>query len=160
MRSSVVAGRIVTAALLVWMAVIHIHLWSAGYRHIHDIGPLFLVDFGAGLAAALAVLAAPRRLLPLAALGVAGLAAGTLAGLLISINRGLFGFRDSLSAPYAKESIAAEALAIAAGLALCGLSYAGRGISGPSAPRRRRSPSGPQAAPEPASPSGNPSGPG
>lgn len=40
---------------------------------------------------------------------------GVLAGLIVSVNFGLFGFKEALSAPYAGESIAIE---IAAGAAL------------------------------------------
>ena len=40
---------------------------------------------------------------------------GILAGLVASVNFGLFGFKEALSAPYAGESIALE---IAAGAAL------------------------------------------
>jgi hypothetical protein len=48
------------AALLVWSGVIHLQLWSDGYRGIPVIGPLFLLQGIASivLAAALAVLAA------------------------------------------------------------------------------------------------------
>lgn len=102
------------------MGTVHFHLWQSGYRDIHVIGPLFLLNFILALAVALAVLAAPRRLLPYVALAAVGLAAGTLAGLLISVNDGLFGFRDSLSAPFAHESIVAEAVVIVSGLGLSG----------------------------------------
>lgn len=113
------------------MAVIHFHLWdSGGYRHIHVIGPLFLANFVVGLVVALGLLGAPRRLLPLVGLAASGLGAGTLAGLLISVNYGLFGFRDTLSAPFAHESIVAESVVIVAGLLLSGLSARGRRRSG------------------------------
>ena len=118
MRPEIVAGRVIAAGLIGWVAWIHLHLWNDGYRHIHDIGPLFLSNFVLGVLAGLAVLVAPTRLLPLAALGAALLAGGTLVGLAVSINHGLFGFRDSSNAPFAHLSILVESLAIAAGLAL------------------------------------------
>lgn len=118
MRPEIVAGRLATAGLLGWMAWIHLHLWDGGYRHIHDIGPLFLANFGLGVAAGLTVVAVPERFLPPAALGAALLAGGTLAGLAISVNHGLFGFRDSTDAPFAYLSIWVESLAVASGLAL------------------------------------------
>jgi hypothetical protein len=118
MRFANLAGRAVTAGLLIWIAVIHLHLWSSGYRHIHVIGLLFLANFIGAVVLALAVLAAPRRLLALAEVGAAALAAGTLAGLIVSVEVGLFGFKDSFSAPYAKESLVVEAVTIVAALAV------------------------------------------
>jgi hypothetical protein len=118
MRWQLLPGRIVAAGLVVWMGWIHLHLYNHGYSHIHDIGPLFLANFVSALVVAVALLVTPSRLLPLAGLAAAGLAAGTLAGLLISVNYGLFGFRDSLSAPFAHLSLVVEVLSIAAGLAL------------------------------------------
>jgi hypothetical protein len=108
------------AALLVWSSVIHLHLWSQSYHQIPTIGPLFLLQGIAGLVMAVAV-AVARRFVVL--VGAALFALGTVAGLLISVNVGLFGFKDSLSAPFAKESlivelVAAAVLAVAAGLAL------------------------------------------
>ncbi|HWE54593.1 MAG TPA: hypothetical protein VG435_03730 [Acidimicrobiales bacterium] len=118
MRPEIVVGRLVTAGLLGWMAWIHLHLWDGGYRHIHDIGPLFLANFVLAVLAGLVVVAAPARLLPFAAVGAALLAGGTLVGLAISINHGLFGFRDSTNAPFADLSIWVEALAVVAGVVL------------------------------------------
>jgi hypothetical protein len=119
MRWQLLPGRIVAAGLVVWMGWIHLHLYSHyHYNHIHDIGLLFLANFVSAVVVAVALLVTPSRLLPLAGLGAAGLAAGTLAGLLISVNYGLFGFRDSFSAPFAHLSLVVEVLSIAAGLAL------------------------------------------
>lgn len=114
----ILAGRVVSAGLLGWMAWIHLHLWTGGYRHIHVIGPMFLVNFVAAVAVGLAVLGVPRRLLPVASASAALLAAGTLVGLAVSIHVGLFGFRDSLRAPFAELSVWVEAAAGVAGLAL------------------------------------------
>jgi hypothetical protein len=99
-KSLATVGVVAGAALLVWSSVIHLHLWSTGYRHIPTIGPLFLVQgiIGIAVAAGLVVL---RR--PLAFAGGALFALGTAGGLLLSVNVGLFGFQDSLSAPFAVE---------------------------------------------------------
>ncbi len=94
--------------LLVASAVIHLHLWSTGYRHIPTIGPLFLLQGIAGIVVALAV-AVTRNLL--VALGAALFAAGTIGGLVLSVEVGLFGFRDSFSAPYATMSLVIESAA-------------------------------------------------
>ena len=116
--ADLVAGRVAVAGLLAWMGWIHLHLWSNGYRHIPTVGPMFLANFVGAVAVALAVLAVPARLLVFAAAGAALTAAGTLGALIISVNVGLFGFRDSSNAPFAHLSIWVEALALAVSLAL------------------------------------------
>src|SRR6516164_6937550 len=83
------ALRLAAIALLSVVAWIHLHLWQSGYRHIPTVGPLFLA----------AVVAA------------AGVDAGILAALIGSINLGLFGFTESLNAPFVVESILIETLA-------------------------------------------------
>src|SRR5215472_8643714 len=80
------------AALLVWSGVIHLMLWSDGYKDISVIGPLFLVQGIVGIVLALAIVA--LRWLALIAIGAAtGVA--TAAGLLLSVHVGLFGFKES-----------------------------------------------------------------
>jgi len=108
------------AAALAWSSVIHLQLWSDGYRTISVIGPLFLIQGIAGIALAL-VLVVFRW----AALLAAGalLLAGTAAGLLLSAGIGLFGYQESLAVPYAVSSLTVEfagaaALAAAAVLLL------------------------------------------
>jgi hypothetical protein len=106
------------AAMLIWSSWIHIKLWADGYKDIHIIGPLFLAQ---GIACVL--LAIPLviwRSLPLQLAGAVTLAA-TAAGLLISINWGLFGMQESLSVPYVVLSLYVEfagAAALLAGAAL------------------------------------------
>jgi hypothetical protein len=104
-----VALCLVGAALLVVSSVIHLHLWSTGYRHIPTIGPLFLLQGVAGIALAL-VISVSRR--PWAALAGALFAASTIGGLLVSVEVGLFGFKDSLSAPDATSSLVVESAAL------------------------------------------------
>jgi hypothetical protein len=93
------------AVALVWSSVIHLQLWSDGYRAISVIGPLFLIQGIAGIALAL-VLVAFRRAVLLAAGAV--LLAGTAAGLLLSAGVGLFGYQESLAVPYAASSLTVE----------------------------------------------------
>jgi len=102
-------ARLVAAALMVWVGWIHLHLYQDGYSHIHVIGPSFLANFAASVAGALALVAAPRRFVAAVAAGDAALMAGTLVALLVSVNFGLFGFKDSLSAPFAHLAVALEA---------------------------------------------------
>src|SRR6202167_3548872 len=110
------------AALLVWSGVIHLQLWSDGYRSISVIGPLFLIQGIASIVLAVA-LAAFQRLALLAAGAV--LAAATAAGLLLSAGIGLFGYVESLAVPYAETSLVVEVtsaavLAAAAAIVLAG----------------------------------------
>ncbi len=102
---------VVGAVLLACSSAIHLHLWSDGYRSIPTIGPLFLVQGIVGIALAVGVVVLRRP----CALAVGALfALGTMGGLLLSVNVGLFGFRDSLRAPWAVESLVLEAAAAGA----------------------------------------------
>ncbi len=104
-RRAVNTLAVLGAALMVWSGVIHLQLWSDGYRNISVIGPLFLIQ-GAGSIALAVVLGVFRRVVLLAA-GAVTMAA-TAAGLLLSAGIGLFGFRDGLAVPYAGSSLAVE----------------------------------------------------
>ena len=110
--ADLIVGRLAGAGLLVWMAWIHWHLWGTGYEHLHIVGPLFLVNAVGGVLMALAVLAVPWRWLSPTAAAGALMAGGTLVGLAISINVGLFGFKDYLNAPFARLSVWVESAAI------------------------------------------------
>lgn len=120
---------VVGGLLLVWSAGIHAHLWlSVGYRHIPTIGPLFLLQ--SVTAVALGALAVVVHRAWSALLG-AGFGVATIGGLVVSVQHGLFGFRDSWSAPFATQSLVVEAVAvvflgIAAGLCLVGTEDTGR----------------------------------
>ena len=130
-QSSQLAGLAATVAfvvgglLLVWSSYIHFHLWnSEGYRHIATIGPLFLLQSIAGLV--LGVLLIAIRRVWAALLGM-GFALSTLAGFLISVEHGLFGFKDSWQAPFANQAFAIELTAAAilgVGGAICAAGWA------------------------------------
>jgi hypothetical protein len=104
-RWAVTLLAVVGAALLVWSAVIHLQLWSDGYRDISVIGPLFLIQGIASIALALPLVVF-RRLVLLAAGAI--LLAATAVGLLLSAGVGLFGYQESLAVPYAETSLAVE----------------------------------------------------
>ena len=93
------------AGFLVWSGVIHLMLWSDGYKDVATIGPLFLVQGIAGIVIALAIVALRRLALLIVGAG-AGVA--TAGGLLISVNFGLFGLKESLATTYATLSLAVE----------------------------------------------------
>jgi hypothetical protein len=104
-RTAITLGLVAGAALLASSGLIHLQLWAMGYRTIPTIGPLFLLQGVAGLLLAI-VLLLWRRLLVVAA--GAGFMVATVAGLLVSIKFGLFGFMDTFAAPYAGLSAVLE----------------------------------------------------
>jgi predicted lipoprotein with Yx(FWY)xxD motif len=83
--------RIAGAGLLIATAAIHLDLYLTGYRTIPTIGWLFLLQVITGFGLGLLVLATGDRLI--AAAG-ALFAASTLGGYLISVQFGLFGFKE------------------------------------------------------------------
>jgi hypothetical protein len=124
--------------LLVWSAAIHYHLWSEpdGYRSIATIGPLFLLQSIAGLVLGVGIVVVRR--LWAAFLGI-GFAAATVAGFLVSVSHGLFGFKDSWLAPFAKQAFAIEV--VAAGLLVVAAALC---LAAPSHETSPPTPSGPE----------------
>jgi hypothetical protein len=116
--------------LIVWSAFIHFHLWDEtdGYRSIPTIGPLFLLQSIAGLVVGIGVVAVRR--LWVALVGI-GFVVSTLVGFLLSVAVGLFGFKDSWLAPFAKEAFTVELLTVVVLIAAAALCLVG------SAPRAR-----------------------
>jgi hypothetical protein len=104
-RAAITLGMAVGSALLATSGAIHLHLWAMGYRTIPTIGPLFLIQGLAGAAMAI-LLAVSRRLLIVVT--AAGFMVATIGGYLISIYVGLFGFMDTLAAPFAAVSLGVE----------------------------------------------------
>jgi predicted lipoprotein with Yx(FWY)xxD motif len=83
--------RITGAGLLTATAAIHLDLYLTGYRTIPTIGWLFLLQVIVGFGLAALVVVTGNRLV--AAAG-AGFALSTLGGYLLSVQFGLFGFRE------------------------------------------------------------------
>ena len=104
-RVGITLGLVIGSALLAASGAIHLQLWSMGYRTIPTIGPLFLVQGIAGALLAVLLLLSRRLLIVVMA---AGFMIATIGGLLLSINVGLFGFMDTLAAPYAGLSLGVE----------------------------------------------------
>jgi hypothetical protein len=104
-RWTVLALTATGAGFLVWAGVIHLMLWSDGYKDISVIGPLFLVQGIVSIILGVVIVA--FRWLALLVLG-AGWGIATAVGLLLSVNVGLFGFQESLSVPYGELSLAVE----------------------------------------------------
>jgi hypothetical protein len=127
MSADSVLRRLAAIAILVAGGT-HFDLWlEHGYRHVHVIGPLFLLN--AVSAAVFALLLAWRggTLVELAGLGYA---AATLTAFFVSVYHGLFGFVEVLDGT--AQTIAA--LAEGTALVLLALSLA---RSGATAPGRR-----------------------
>ncbi|KOU34894.1 hypothetical protein [Streptomyces sp. WM6378] len=77
------------AATLAASGYIHAQLYITGYRYIHVIGVMFLLQASASFAiAALLLIGDP----PLIRLAAAGAAAGALGGFAVSRTTGVFGF--------------------------------------------------------------------
>jgi hypothetical protein len=102
-RRALAFARYLGAAALLAVGVDHIEQYYVNYyRAVPTIGTLFLLNFISALVVALALVAPVRRIagrvadrvLMILAIGGIGIAGGTLAGLLISENGGLFGFME------------------------------------------------------------------
>ena len=108
--------RVAGAGLLAATAAIHLDLYLTGYRTIPTIGVLFLLQIIAGFGLAALVLATGNRLV--AAAG-AGFALSTLGGYLISVQFGLFGFKEvRTTAGIVAGLLEVAAFAVLAALAL------------------------------------------
>ncbi|MFK0158265.1 hypothetical protein ACIQVK_40145 [Streptomyces sp. NPDC090493] len=102
------ALRWATAATLAAGGYVHAQLYVDGYRYVHVIGPLFLLQAGASFALAVLLAAGTPPLLLRAA--AAGVALGALGGFAASRTVGVFGFteRGLQPAPQAGLSLLAE----------------------------------------------------
>ncbi|WP_055590153.1 hypothetical protein [Peterkaempfera griseoplana] len=103
------ALRSAAAATLAVSGYIHAQLYIDGYRFIHVIGPLFLLQAASSFAlAVLLLIGTPPLLVRIAA---AGAALGALGGFVASRTVGVFGFTEHglQPAPQAVLSLLAEA---------------------------------------------------
>ena len=114
--------RVAGAGLLIATGAIHLDLYLTGYRTIPTIGWLFLLQVIAAFGLGLAVLATGGRTViasRLAAAAGAGFALATLAGYLLSVWTGLFGFTEvRTTAGIVVGVIDVAAFAVLAALAL------------------------------------------
>ncbi|GGO81364.1 hypothetical protein [Wenjunlia tyrosinilytica] len=122
--------RVAGAGLLLTMGAIHLYLWSDGYRDLAKIGVLFLLNaIGAGVLG-LAVLASPTRYLGVPAVLGSLFTLGTLAGLVVSLTSGLFGFQEVIGAPWVRTTIWVESAGVLVLAGLAVLAFAGAGRPG------------------------------
>lgn len=122
LRAAAVAARYLGAAALLGVGLDHLEQYSAEhYSAIRTIGTLFALNFASATLIAGALTAPVQRLpgragriaLPLLSAGGIGVAAGSLAGLLLSESTGLFGFIEVGYRPAILLSIGLEATTIA-----------------------------------------------
>lgn len=116
-RTSVnqVAARVAAAALVIATGAIHLYLYQDGFSAIPTIGRLFLANFVVAVVLGLAVLVRGRWIWGL--LG-AGFCLGTLAGFLVSVHWGLFGYQETLSGAWQQRAAAVEIAGAVACLAV------------------------------------------
>ncbi|MER7461933.1 hypothetical protein [Streptomyces sp. NPDC097981] len=126
---AVLALRLLGAGLTAAMAAIHLRLWATGYADLHVIGVLFLLNGIGGALLALALAAAPARHLGAVAALTGLFTAGTLAGLVLALTSGLFGFTESPDAELVRPTLVVES---AGAVTLAALAVLARGR----APRR------------------------
>jgi hypothetical protein len=117
------------AVCLAGSGVIHLYLWGKqyGYRDVPTIGPLFLIQGITAILIGLIVIVSRQVGVLLVA---AGMLVTSVIALVLAIEVGLFGFKDSWLAPYAwttfYEEIAGGVLLLAAAGVLCFSGKAGR----------------------------------
>jgi len=110
MSAEPVLRRLAAIAILVAGGT-HFDLWlDHGYRSVHVIGPLFLLNVVS--AAVIAALLLWRGAAPVQLIGL-GYAASTLAAFFVSVYYGLFGFGETLAGTPQMIAALAEATAIA-----------------------------------------------
>lgn len=129
--------RLAGAGLLFATAGIHLDLYLTGYRTIPTIGWLFLLQIIVAFVLGAAVLVSRSRLVAAAA---AGFAVSTLGGYLITVQWGLFGFREvRTTAGIVAGLIEVAAFAVLAVLAARPDRSVLAGPAGPAAGSRARS---------------------
>lgn len=105
--------RIVAAAAVLVSAYVHLKLWLDTMRHVHIIGPAFLLNVVAGVVIAGLLVGWRHWLAPLLA---AGFGASTLGALTLASTVDLFGYHEAWQGPYVWTSAVVEVIAIVTGL--------------------------------------------
>jgi hypothetical protein len=106
--------RIVAAIAVLVSAYVHLYEWLNGFRHVHVIGPLFVVNVVAGVVIAVLLVTWKHWFAPFLAFGFG---ASTLGGFAIATtSSGLFGDHEKWQGSYVWIAAVSEAVAIVAGL--------------------------------------------
>ena len=106
--------RTVAAVAVLVSAYVHLYEWLNGFRDVHVIGPLFVVNIVAGVVIAVLLFTWKHWLAPFLAFGFG---ASTLGGFAIATTSGgLFGDHEKWQGPYVWIAAISEVVAIVAGL--------------------------------------------
>ena len=107
-------ARIIAALAVLVSAYVHLYEWLNGMRHVHVIGPLFVVNIVAGVVIAVLLVTWKHWFAPFLAFGFG---ASTLAGFAIATTTaGLFGDHEKWQGNYVWAAAIAETVAILASL--------------------------------------------
>ncbi|MHB1433395.1 MAG: hypothetical protein ACYCVZ_14910 [Streptosporangiaceae bacterium] len=101
--------RLAAVVLLSWIGDLHWRLWQIGYGDLPTLGPLFLADAVIAVVLAVILLVWPR---PLAGLAGACFTAVTIGALVVSLEFGLFGFREVITTSQVEPALVAEPVAL------------------------------------------------
>ncbi len=103
--------RVAVAVATAVSGYLHADLYVHGYRYLHWIGPMFLLQSAGSFAIALPLLIAGA---PVLRLGAAALAAGALAGFALSRTVGILGFTEHgwQPAPQAVLTVTTETVSL------------------------------------------------
>ncbi|MBP2327189.1 small-conductance mechanosensitive channel [Kibdelosporangium banguiense] len=107
-RRPLMGWRVLGALLLLAMGGIHLYLvfeWADGL-----LGVLFVLNAIGGLVLAIAMIAAPVRLLPLASALSLVFMVGTLLALVLALTVGLFGITETMSGQLVSTTLIVEAI--------------------------------------------------
>src|SRR6478735_5930988 len=107
--------RWITAAAVLVSAYVHLKEWFDGFRHVHVIGPLFIVNGVAGIVIAV-LLVTWQHWLP--AFLAFGFGASTLGGFVIAATWGLYGVHEKWQGGYVWAAAISEVIAMVGGLYL------------------------------------------
>ena len=105
---------------IVVSAVVHLYLWgkSDGYRAVPTVGPLFLVQAIVGCVLGPGMMVVRRVFVTASGAIYLGLSIG---GLYLSMHGGIFGYQETLDAPFVKLTLIVEVIGFVATLAVTAL---------------------------------------
>lgn len=107
-------ARIIAAIAVLVSAYVHLYEWLNGFRHVHVIGPLFVVNIVSGVVIAVLLVTWKHWFAPFLAFGFG---ATTLAGFAIATtSAGLFGDHEKWQGSYVWVAAIAEAVTVLAAL--------------------------------------------
>jgi hypothetical protein len=115
------------AVTIVVSAVVHLYLWGKadGYRAVPTVGPLFLIQAIVGCILGPTILLARR--VYATAVGAIYMAL-SIGGLYLSMHGGLFGYQETLDAPYVKLSLIVEVIGLIATILVAALEFRPRPV--------------------------------